>query len=76
MHYENRRRLKKLLLARVKNSFVIPKEPNVNWSIDFVTDKMECRRKFRVLNIIEGAYKGTVDATEATEGLNLTDYFP
>ena len=31
----------------------MPKEPNRTWSIDFVSDALECGREFRVLNIID-----------------------
>ena len=57
MHYEKRSRLKKRLPARVKNPLVMPKEPNVTWSIDFISDRIECGRQFRVLNIIDDACK-------------------
>ena len=53
MHYEKRFRLKKRLPARVKNPLEQPLEPNITWSIDFVSDMLECGRKFRVLNIID-----------------------
>ena len=53
MHYEKRSRLKKRLPARVKNPLEQPLEPNITWSIDFVSDMLECGRKFRVLNIID-----------------------
>ena len=53
MHYEKRSKLKKRLPARTKNPLEQPQEPNVTWSIDFVSDALECGRKFRVLNIID-----------------------
>ena len=57
MHYEKRSRLKKRLPARVKNPLVMPEEPNVTWSIDFISDRIECGRQFRVLNIMDDACK-------------------
>ena len=53
MHYEKRSRLKKRLPARTKNPLEQPQEPNLTWSMDFVSDALECGRKFRVLNIID-----------------------
>ena len=53
MHYEKRVRLKKRLPARVKNPLEEPASPNETWSIDFVSDVLECGRKFRVLNVID-----------------------
>lgn len=53
MHYEKRSRLRKRLPARVKRPHEIPKEPFVTWSMDFVSDMLECGRKFRVLNVLD-----------------------
>jgi len=53
MHFNKRRKLKKHLPARVKNPLVTPVELNITWSIDFVSDKVECGRQFRVLNILD-----------------------
>lgn len=53
MHYEKRRNLRKRLPARIKNPLVQPEEPNTTWSIDFVSDTLECGRKFRILNVID-----------------------
>ena len=53
MHYEKRSKLKKRLPARTKNPLEQPLEPNTTWSIDFVSDVLECGRKFRVLNVID-----------------------
>lgn len=53
MHYEKRVRLKKRLPARVKNPLERPQSSNHTWSIDFVSDVLECGRKFRVLNVID-----------------------
>lgn len=53
MHYEKRSKLKKRLPARIKNPLERPEEPNATWSLDFVSDAVECGRKFRVLNIID-----------------------
>lgn len=53
MHYEKRSKLKRRLPARTKNPLGQPLEPNTTWSIDFVSDVLECGRKFRVLNVID-----------------------
>lgn len=53
MHYEKRSKLKKRLSARVESPLVIPSEPNTTWSIDFVSDRLQSGRTFRVLNIID-----------------------
>ena len=53
MHYNKRSRLRKRLPARVKTPLVQPESPNTTWSMDFVSDSLECGRKFRVLNIID-----------------------
>ncbi|MHC1689236.1 MAG: hypothetical protein AB9833_00175 [Bacteroidales bacterium] len=52
MHYDKRVRLKKRLPAREKIPLEQPLEPNMTWSIYFVSDVLECGRKFRVLNLI------------------------
>ena len=55
MHYEKRVQLKKRLPKRVQNPLVQPDSSNETWSIDFVTDALECGRKFRVLNVMDDA---------------------
>ena len=37
-----------------------PSLPNTTWSIDFVSDRVECGRSFRVLNIIDDCDKVAV----------------
>lgn len=53
MHYNRRAKLRKRLPARVKTPLAVPQEPGDTWSIDFVSDALECGRKFRVVNILD-----------------------
>jgi putative transposase len=53
MHYNKRSKLKRRLPVREKHPLVIPEGPNITWSVDFVSDKVECGRQFRVMNILD-----------------------
>ncbi len=48
-----RRRAKKRLPERVKQPLTIPTTPNQVWSIDFMSDSLTDRRRFRRLNILD-----------------------
>ncbi len=48
-----RRRAKKRLPARIKQPLIGPTEPNMVWSIDFMSDSLMDSRKFRLLNVLD-----------------------
>jgi putative transposase len=63
-----RRRARKRLPARIKQSFFQPLEKNKVWSIDFMSDSLWDGRRFRLLNIIDD-YNREVLAIEVDTSL-------
>lgn len=53
MHYNKKSRLRRRFPARVKEPLEVPGAPCQSWSLDFVSDALECGRRFRVLNVID-----------------------
>jgi len=53
MNLNIRRRVKRRLPERVKQTLSVPTAPNQMWSIDFMTDRLVDGRKFRLLNVID-----------------------
>lgn len=53
IHFNKRVKLKKRLPARIKQPLSAPMEPNITWSMDFVTDTLTSNRNFGVPNIID-----------------------
>jgi len=49
----HRRKAKKRLPARAKETLVVPEKQNITWSIDFVTDVLDNGRRFRGLTVLD-----------------------
>ncbi|HRN48711.1 MAG TPA: IS3 family transposase, partial [Niabella sp.] len=71
LHLNIRRRSKKRLPARVKQTLYQPENINHVWSIDFMNDTLWDGRRFRLLNIIDD-YNREVLAIEADTSLPTT----
>ena len=60
MNLNIRRRVKRRLPERVKQTLSVPTAPNQMWSIDFMTDRLVDGRKFRLLNVIDDFNRGII----------------
>ena len=60
MRMNKRVRLRKRVPARVKLPLAAPAKPGDTWSMDFVSDKLENGRTFRVLNILDDCTREAV----------------
>lgn len=47
------RKMKRRLPARIKTPLMVPTQSNQIWSMDFMSDSLQCGRKLRTLNIID-----------------------
>lgn len=48
-----RRKVRRRLPSRIKEPLLIPEKPLKTWSLDFMSDVLTNKRKFRTLNIID-----------------------
>lgn len=48
-----RRKVKKRLPERIKESLEVPEQINHTWSVDFVTDTLENKRRYRAFNVLD-----------------------
>ena len=53
MNLNIRRRAKKRLPERIKQPLLATTAPNQMWSIDFMSDRLEDGRSFRLLNVLD-----------------------
>jgi putative transposase len=53
MNIKMRRKRKRGLPSRIKETLAVPNRLNDTWSIDFMSDTLESGRKFRVLNVMD-----------------------
>jgi putative transposase len=47
------RKMKRRLPTRIKTPLTVPTKPNEIWSMDFMSDSLQCGRRIRALNIMD-----------------------
>src|SRR5690606_7875221 len=63
-----RRKVRKRIPNRVKEPLVIPEAPLKTWSLDFMSDVLTNKRKFRTLNVMDD-YNRKAIAVEAAHSM-------
>lgn len=53
LRLNQKRRAKKRLPKRIKQSLYVPQQPNQVWSADFVSDSLYAGKRFRTFNVID-----------------------
>lgn len=63
MHLNLRRKYKQRLPSRIKVPLIQPLHPNMNWSMDFMSDSLLVGRTFRTFNIIDDYNREALNIT-------------
>lgn len=66
-----RRKMRRRIPDQVKEPLVIPKAPLKTWSLDFMSDVLTNKRKFRTLNVIDD-YNRQAIAVEVAHSVPAT----
>jgi putative transposase len=69
-----RKRIKRRVPARIKVPLTVPKCANEMWSVDFMSDVLVNKRKFRTLNVIDDYNRQaiTVEAAHSMPAMRVT----
>lgn len=66
-----RRKMRKRIPTRIPESLVVPSSPLKTWSLDFMSDVLTNKRKFRTLNVIDD-YNRKAIAVEVAHSMPAT----